>query len=84
MLEPDRHCTVHTNNVKKLQTNQTKKKPQAPKPNPVTVKRFILKNKHPPSTKSKSENNICLPVPWLVPSKDGYYVIQAQQQWLRA
>lgn len=59
--------SVHKYIKKNPKPNASQKTPQ---PNPVTVKLFILKNKHPPSTKkSKSESNICLPVPWLLPAR---------------
>lgn len=50
-------------NPKPTQTTET------PKPTPIMVKLFIHKNKHPPSTKSKSESNICLLVRWLLPAR---------------
>lgn len=50
--------SAHRNIIKKI-------------PNPIMVKLFVLKKKtkHPPSTKSKSESNTCLLVPWLIPGR---------------
>jgi len=64
MLESDRHCTVHIKILKKTR----KPKPKNPQTKPNYGKTF-RPLKHPPSTKSKSEGNVCLPVPWLLPAR---------------